>query len=571
LAANVKNKGPGEAGKLVIVLVVALLLRIILALFETEVGVDSVHYILMGDNIAHGRGFETWNTTGGTWILPPTFPLLIAIFRLLGFSLEWSGHIASIVAGTALLVPLYYLTKRLFNQTTANIAILIGSFTPILVDYSVVILTELLFVTFVLSMMLFVIRAYSGKGTVLDSFLSGLFSALAFLTKTFGIFLLPFLLLGYLFSRGGKSKVPGIKHALMALIAFLILAVPYWVMLHSATGDWTIDGKGTGQESRIHARNLTEEHIDPRYAGILTDDGSDFAINQDQYPFEKLTGIEFAVNYVKKYAQKLVRIYQDFPFTPTYPNNVLLLYLFPAMLLGIGLFSGPGRWKDRDSDRFLLYWICPFVFGIPLIFVEVRYFIPLIPLLIPFMARGIEEIAALLVVRFPKFFARYSRPAFRPAIVIVVAVFILLAVPKLTWKITKWSDPMVSYNPRKIAASWLMSHDYSPGRIMEYGHSVSFYCGAQSILVPDADLESVISIARKYDIEILSLDEFYVLRANRRPEIEFLFDTESPPPVELERIYVDERFNGLKHVIYRIRTPDEIASGEISEIWSMMN
>lgn len=556
-----------ETLKLVAILVVAFLLRIFLARFETEVGVDSVHYILMGDNIADATSLDTWNTTGGRWVLPPTFPLLVAFFRLFGAGLEWSGHLAAVTAGTALIIPLYCVTRRLFGIITAQVAAIIAAFTPILVDYSVVILTELLFATFVLWMLLFVIRALSSEENIWDSLLSGIFCALAFLTKTFGIFLLPFLLLSFLFSKaGGRTRSTRFG---LALLGFLILAVPYWLFLHQYTGRWVIDGKGQGQQVRIFARNLTEEHIDPRYTGELTEDGSDFLINVDPSASipEGLSTGRIVFNYVKKYAQKLVRIYQDFPYTPTYPNNVLLLYLFPTILLGLGIFTGPGRWSERHGDRFLLYWICPFVFGLPLIFIEVRYFVPVIPLLVPFMARGAEVVSEWIVNRFTGMKGYISKPLAAPALTIVLAVFILLALPKITYKLTNWNDPMVSYNPRKEAAEWLLRSDYDPERIMEYGHSVSFCSGAQSILIPEGDLEDVIGIARKYDIDLLSLDEFYLLRAHRRPRIEYLFDIDDPAPPGLERIYIDDRFPELMHVIYRIRSPEEEATPEAQTDW----
>ena len=569
MANKVPKTGSPEALTLLLILIAGFLLRLLLARFESEVGVDSVHYVLMGDNIAKGVSFDTWNTTGGRWVLPPTFPLLIALFRSMGVPLEWSGHLASVFSGTFLLCAIYLVTKRLFGRQTATIALIISTFYPVLVDYSVVILTEDLFAAFVLMTMLFMLKAFDVKGKPIDAFWSGIYLALAFLTKTFGIFLLPFLFLSYLFGKGGRSSSKSVTQAILSLVGFLILAVPYWVVLHNYTGKWVIDGKGQGQASRIYASDLSEERVDPRYSGELTPDGSDFLINANpdvetgpSIPFSKL-----ASTYIRKYIQKLVRIYQDFPFTPTYPNNVQILYLFPAMLLGLGLFSGKGKWLERHSDRFLLYWLIPFIFVIPLVFVEVRYYIAVVPLLIPFMARGIEDVAGWLTERFSGKVKLLTPPKIDPAIAIVLVVFILLTLPKLTYKLTHQSDPMVSYNPREAAADWLIDNGYHPDRIMEYAHSVSFYSGAQSILIPSGDLGDVIRIARKYNCELLSLDEFYVLRAHRRPEIEFLFDLNQPTPRELELIYSDSKYDGLHHVIYRIRTPEEIENLAPSETW----
>lgn len=559
---------PSKSGKfenreligLVVAVAVGFLIRIFLARYETEVGVDSVHYLLMGNNIASGTGIDTWDTTGGRWIMPPTFPILVAFFRLFGAALEWAGHLAAVTAGSALLIPVYFLTRRLFNVTTARVAVWLAVFTPILVDYSVVILTENLFATFVLAMLVFTHRAFSEDGRLLDSFLSGIFASFAFLTKTFGIFLVPFLALSYLLSKGGHSKSRPLQQGLLAIIGFLILAVPYWVVLHQQSGHWAIDGKGLGQASRIYSQNLAEEHIDPRYTGQLTENGSDFAINvnpEGTHP-DWATPPAVGFYFVKKYIQKLVRIYQDFPFTPTYPNNILLLYLFPTILLGLGIFTGPGRWVERQSDRFLIFWLCPFIFCIPIIFIEVRYFIPVIPLLIPFMARGIEVIANWIMTRFPGSGNVPESKRIGTVITVITIIFAILALPKLTYKVTNWDKPMVSYNPRKEAAIWLLDQGYQPEKIMEYAHSVSFYSGAQSILIPQGSIEDVIRIAHKYDIEILSLDEFFVRRSHRRPEIEFLFDPDSKLPPELERIYVDETHNELHHFLYRIRSQAEL-------------
>lgn len=547
---------------LITVLAVGCLMRLLLVNYETEVGVDSVHYVLTGDNMARGAGWDTWDTTGGRWVMPPMFPLLIAIFRLAGFGLEYSGHLASVAAGTLLIATTYFLTRRLFGSPSATAAAWIAAFTPILVDYSAVIMTELLFAAFTMLMIIFCHRAFSSHGAAFDAFWSGVFAGLAFLTKTFGILLLPFLLAGYLFARGGASRTKPSVQLSLALIGFLLLAVPYWLALHQTLGKWVIDGKGIGQQYRIRAESLEAEHVDPRYAGDLTPDGSDYLINAGQSPVKvsQERPTRFLLNFVKRYVQKLIRIYQDFPFTPTYPNNVLLLYLFPAMLLGLGVFGTSESWRNRPSDRFLLYWLIPFVFVLPLIFVEVRYYVPVVALLIPFMARGAVSAAQWVRTSFGESFLLRSDPDAR-SLQVVIAVFILLALPKISYKITNWDDPMVSYNPRKVAAEWLRENGYCyPEKVMEYGHSVSFYLGTQSILIPRGDIEDVIRIARKYGTRLISLDQFYMQRANRRPELDWLFSSKVPPPPGLERIYSDETYPGLHHYIYRIDSMPDTAT-----------
>ena len=99
-----------------------------------------------------------------------------------------------------------------------------------------------------------------------------------------------------------------------------------------------------------------------------------------------------------------------------------------------------------------------------------------------------------------------------------------------------------------------MDNGIHPAKIMEYGHSVSFYSGAQSILIPAGNLDDVLRIAHKYNVEILSLDEYYLHQGNRRPALNYLLSSNGPLPSELDRIYSDERYPGLHHYLYRIKS-----------------
>jgi hypothetical protein len=362
---------------------------------------------------------------------------------------------------------------------------------------------------------------------------------------------IPFLILAYAFSKGGNSKTRASKQVLLALLGFFLIAAPYWIALRVYSGRWVVDGRFGGYTSQIlYSTDIDQEIIFERYSGELTPDGSDFLINNGlAHPRpEWATPGRVLANYIHRYSQKLLRVYQDYPFTPTYPDNVYLLYLLPAILLGLGLFTESGRWKDRPSDRFVLYWLIPFIFATPLIFVEVRYYIPLIPILVPFMAIG----AVYLAWWFNNRSTSPSDARQNRYLVWVIAIFIILALPKITYKITHWNDPSVSYNPRKVAAEWIIQNTGHPARIMEYAHSVSFYSGAQSILIPKGNVENVIRIAHRYDVHYLSLDEYYLHMGDRRPELDYLMDSHRNPPEGLKLLYFDERYPGLHHYIYEI-------------------
>ena len=385
------------------ILLLAVAVRLLLIRYETEIGVDSVLYILQGNNIAHG-GWDTWDTTGGRWIMPPLLPILVAIFRLMGVGLEWSGHLASMAAGVLLLIPVYILTKRLYGDRAAIAAAWIAAFTPILVDYSVIVSTELLFAACAITAMIFTHRAFSLKGTIWDVFWSGIWIGLGFLARSLGIILLPWLLISYLFGRSGPSRSRSIKRTIVALIGFVIIALPYWTALKQSTGKWVIDSRfGTYGGQELRSDSTDQEASYSRYTGELTPDRSDFLVNvpslQNEYKTESPSAIVSEVAH--RYIQMLMRIYLDFPFTPTFPNGVQLFYLFPVFLLGLGFFTGTGKWRDRDSDRFMVWWLAPFILILPLVFVVVRYYIPVVAMLMPFMAVGAVYLASWIRNAFP--------------------------------------------------------------------------------------------------------------------------------------------------------------------------
>ena len=78
---------------LLLILLLGLAVRLFMARYENDIGVDSYHYALMGKNILQGQ-WDTWDPNGGRWTLPPFFPLLVALFHIFISNIETAGRAA---------------------------------------------------------------------------------------------------------------------------------------------------------------------------------------------------------------------------------------------------------------------------------------------------------------------------------------------------------------------------------------------------------------------------------------------------------------------------------------------
>lgn len=507
---------------LILVLAMALGLRLFMAQFENDIGVDSYHYAMTGQNILDGK-FDTWDPNGGRWTLPPVFPLLIAFFHLFIGNIEIAGRYASILAGVVTCLSIFLVTRHLFSDKAALVAAFLCATLPILTDYSVLVLTETTFAFLYGLAMLFSYLTFIRPSKWYYPLLTGLMCALMYQTKAYGLCFILFALLAIAIGNKYKFKLGGrfLWRSLgLILLGWLILVIPYWIFLHNYYGEFVLDGKAVGQLSRMFAYDIPEERIDPRYEGTLieTDDEKlDYAIYYDEH-IKPPKPLDFAKWFVRKYIKKLIQIFWDFPTTLSYPDSIPLLNLLTIILIGLGLFTMPLNARSNFPSIFVLLWILPYFTILPMVFIEVRYYIPLTAILNIFAALGALKLAEWLQTCFPMFGENsfYKR---RALTIVLVLVFIFF-LPKNTLKATHADDPDVSYNEYKLAAEWIKKNYVSvPSPIIEYAHSVSFYTGVQSLQLPRVDVDTLVRFAFERHAKLVVIDERYTFRRRKRPEL----------------------------------------------------
>ena len=317
--------------------------------------------------------------------------------------------------------------------------------------------------------------------------------------------------------------------------------------------DFSPDGKSQFQFTRLHAPTLELERVDPRYEGVITDE-YEYAIYEAEPQFGYHHGFDFAKNYIKKYVRKLIEVFIDYPIkqVPPFMNVRLTTPLF-LMLLGIGLFSIPLSLSRSPAQRILLSWLPLWLIIAPMNFIEVRYFVPLVPLLVPFAAAGTLRLEDWLKNTF-LFKSEKSRILVIPLTGLIIFSFCL---PSLTYKFTHPDDPDVFYNEWKIAGEYMRNNiSEDDTDIVECAHMTAFYAGMQGWITPATDYDGLVKFMLKHDIKYFSMDKFLPRKKNKRRMLAWFFHFPPQDTTEFKVFYYDDKYEGHNVIIYELR--DEV-------------
>lgn len=211
----------------------AFLLRIYMTTLEYSVVWDGYYYGVLGKNLISGRFDEGLSTY---W--PPLYPLLVGISSLFFSDPKFAASFVSVVAGSLLIIPVYFLIKEFYGKKAAPMGAFLVIVYPSLVVYSSVFLTEatytLLFTTGILTGWFAITRE---KG--LWFILTGLLFAACYLVKPEAfafIGLVLVLVLSATLLRRKLRLTRTYSHLSLLLIGFVVLSFPYLLYLHEKIG-----------------------------------------------------------------------------------------------------------------------------------------------------------------------------------------------------------------------------------------------------------------------------------------------------------------------------------------------
>lgn len=491
---------------------VAFLLRFLLAWnFEHVISPDGVSYLTLGRSLLEGDFRH-----GLTAYFPPLHPLLVGLSTLLFTDSEFAGRMVSVVAGSLLVIPVYRLARKWYGVRVARLAASLVALHPLLIYYSTVLLTE---ATYTLLFTCGVLAGWSALSTcrARSQLLAGALFGACYLLKPEACGFILLLVVGLAavkIFKTGLSYKSMFGNACALLAGFMLLASPYLLYLRAATGAWMLSGKFAGhlwQGTRAVGDAATP------VATLIPD--ATTAIVQ----LTKALRYEFEV------------------FNLIFPTAFVVI-------AGLGLFRTAWTRARAVREIYLAAFIAATLAGYAVTLPNIRFLIPLLPLLLCWVSRGAIEFEGWTV----ETFGRLSMPdsivsaARRSAVALVVAALVLSLIPLFVYLRSgdKWND----YHGQKRAALWIK--EQTAGRIPVIMSTVpvaAFYAGGRHVPLIDEAYATLIERARRERVDYIIVNERNVKNMSLRTLLD-----EQTRHTELRRAHSLAEAPGHKIVVYAL-------------------
>jgi 4-amino-4-deoxy-L-arabinose transferase-like glycosyltransferase len=479
------------------------------AVIENEGG----EYAHMAESLLSGKGYV--GIMGGpNLIYAPLFSILIAALSLVTHDSELAGRIVSLVAGSLLVLSLSLIALEIYGRRVALICSALVAFHPILVGYSSAVYNEILYSVLSITGIYFVLRAAKSL-EIKHCILAGIFFGLAYDTRPEAIayvFLTGFALIAISLPRQCFKR--GLLGVSIVAMAFCLFAGPYVAFLSRHAGHFIVEGKsklnftiGTRFNSGMEynqaawgiAPDLTEEG--PLYKSYAY-------ANYTPYSQSFRDQIRYYLIRAKKNASNL---YQ----------NILSAYFFGPFLL---FFAAFGLFREAwDPERaiqesvLLLMFTFALMLAISVHLLQFRYSLPLLPLLLVWSSKGIEELSTWVLSTAAQLRLRLSG-RWLAGVLQVGAVALTVALPMT---MTRYIGDVQEGGARRLALKsaglWIKNHHPGSKTIMDADvTAIPYYAQATMMVLPYADAPLALRYIHKKspDFVVLASDT-----ANLRPYI----------------------------------------------------
>ena len=224
---------------LLLILLFAFVLRIFLIIFPEVIHNDATEYI------RHAKQISSGDWSGGK--APPLYPLLIAGGQAITKNYEMAGIWVSIIFGTLIVLPIFYLGRAIFDEKVGFLSALFVAVHPFLYKSSGSVLTESTYHFLLATSVLWGWYAFT-RGRFSYILLFSFFTTLAYLTRPEAIgFVFIFSIWVLLInppdvSRGWIKRVGVI---ILAIFGFLAFSSPFLVQIRKETGRWELSRKAS--------------------------------------------------------------------------------------------------------------------------------------------------------------------------------------------------------------------------------------------------------------------------------------------------------------------------------------
>ncbi len=501
-----------------VLLLVAVAIRLLAVNVRFVIGTDEGLFLTLGRNLAAGLGY----TGDGRTLqvdFPPGFSFYAALVYFLGGGPELPSKLNTLLFGSLLVLPIYWLGRHLATEQTGFRAGLFVALVPALVlgqaNFEAV--AEPLY-----TLLFFTAWALLWRGLtrreVWTFALAGLALGAAHLVRWEAVVLG---LLAVLLIVGGHKRA-AVAPVLVFLAGLALFAVPYGAFLYQHTGS-VLSPKT--RLTQWHSAALDAAPADP-FAYETAYDAYEAFLNDPRQPLPvpALSPLQLAGRYVRNLGLEL-------RLALTSLTLVTPLWLLPALA---GLWGLPRRRA--------LFLLVPFVPAalIPFSVVDPRYFLPALPAALLLAACGWHVLDAWLPVVRLTLAGRSRR---WPLVTILVALTLI------GFTAADLAAPFLIAQPTEYRTAGLALRGVVPAdaHILARKRQIPFYAGATWEWLPYGDLNTVLAYAAAHDAAYLVLDA--ATTPSLRPQLAYLLDP-AAAPTGFTPVYVSTV--GPQVVVYRL-------------------
>jgi len=529
---------------LVCLVIVSLALRIALVRLDRIVRWDEPDYLILGRNLVTGQGY----TVSGRPELhyAPLFPIVTGMLYPLTRDMKLNSDICFVVFGTLTLLPFYWLARRLFGTQIGIMA------TALLCLFPALSAAVLFWGTMLEPLYLFLLYAALcavwlawDKGRLLAYLAAGALWGLAYLVKPEAVVYLTLMLVLLIVANQWRRSLftrRTIVGLVVYLAAFAIVIAPYIAFLYRHSGRILISGKlgvtyvaGQGAVDRdpgLYDRALSQ--LDEAGEEIIW-------FSEDRFKYD-------VWSYIKADPRAFLRrIWQN---TNTLEQVLFARHVFPVYLLLfviLGWFGSAWTKERLVKEVFLITAVLPVFIFLPF-HIELRYFAPLLPMLLLWVAKGFDALGVWLQQTWknlrssPELSSR-PRVGLCGALTLAVLAFFLVVQPRVV------SDGLAGLNAsRRAAGLWLKANSPPGTLIMSRDTEVPYYAERRWAATPNEEYPVFINYVRKRGARYVVVDEREVTVI--RPQLALLLAENHPPP-ELRHVYTAPDPNG-KTIVYEV-------------------
>jgi len=529
---------------LLILVITSLVLRIALVQVDRVVRWDEPDYLILGQHLFTGQGY----TVSGRPELhyAPLFPIVTGLLYPLTHNMKLNSDICFVLFGTLTLLPFYWLARRLFGLRISVIA------TTFLCLFPALTAAVLFWGTMLEPLYLFLI--YTALATAwlawekqkLSAYLAtGALFGLAYLTKPEAIVYFGLIFIWLALGCALRHTLPSrraIVCVLGGVLAFIVVIAPYIAFLYQHTGRIMLSGKlgvtyVAGQGAVDHDPGLYD-----RALSRLNEAGDEiiwFSLDRFKYNIW---------DYIS--ADPRAFVHRIWANINTLESVLFARQVFPfyfLALISLGLFGATWSKARAVKELFLIVSALPVFVFLPF-HIELRYFAPLLPILLLWLSKGINAFADWAQQTWVNL-----RPATQRPHRLASVSAAMLAVPILVYFLAL--QPRVVHQglagmntSRRQAGLWLKAHSTPQAMIMSRDTEVPFYAERRWAATPNEDYPRFIAYVRSRGANYLVVDEREVTVI--RPQLRLLLD-ESAPPTGLRHVYTAHDPRG-KTIVYEV-------------------